>query len=301
MTKDFTIGSRTTRLSGLFLVEDRTTPWHMGFNHPRQDAVAVDPRDPEIFFTAGLNGVLRSLDRGETWRIMTSWDMTEPKDIAIDPNAPDHIYIGLPDGIGVSTDAGVSWSRMDSGISRKYTQSILVDRTTEGRLVAGTEKGIYLSEDGARNWSLVQPVAATVTDVEQSPHDPLVYLATTQEDGVFMSRDGARSWRQLEGLTTEHTLHNGDFDATDPDRLAVSSWSTGVQVSEDGGQTWSARNDGLPSTNVWRVGVDPDISGRLYCSPHQDAVYFSDDFGRSWSRGFFEGAVVWDFAFIARP
>ncbi|RKX34425.1 MAG: hypothetical protein DRP71_07105 [Verrucomicrobia bacterium] len=301
MTKDFTIGKRTTRLSGLFRIEDRTTPRHIGFNHPKQDAVAVDPSDPKVIFTAGLNGVLRSLDGGESWRIMTSWDMTEPKDIVIDPNAPDHIIVGLPDGIGVSRDRGVSWDRMDSGIPRKYTQSIVVDRTEAGRMVAGTEKGIYLSEDGAKHWTLVQPADATVTNVSQSPHDPGVYMATTQENGVLMSTDGARSWHQLDGLTSAHTIHNGDFDTTDPDRLAVCGWTIGVQVSEDGGKTWTARNDGLPTANVWRVAIDPDISGRLYCSPHQEAVYVSDDFGLTWRHGFFEGAVVWDFAFIARP
>ncbi len=301
MTKDFTIGKRTTRLSGLFRIEDRVTPRHIGFNHPKQDAVAVTPRDPNVIFTAGLNGVLRSVDGGESWRIMTSWDMTEPKDIAIDPNAPDHVYIALPDGIGVSIDHGESWNRMDSGIRNKYTQSIVVDRTSEGRLVAGTEKGIYLSEDGAETWTLAHPADATVTDVDQSPHDPGVFLATTQENGILLSNDGARSWRPLDGLTSAHTLHNGDFDATDPDRLVVCGWAIGVQVSEDGGKTWNARNDGLPSTNVWRVAFDPDISGRLYCSPHQDAVYISDDFGLTWRHGFFEGATVWDFAFFARP
>jgi photosystem II stability/assembly factor-like uncharacterized protein len=254
-----------------------------------------------VIFTVGLNGVLRSLDGGDSWRIMTSWDMTEPKDIAIDPNAPDHVYIALPDGIGVSTDQGSSWKRMDSGIRRKYTQSIVVDRTSEGRLVAGTEKGIFLSEDGAGTWTLAQPADATVTDVDQSPHDPNVFLATTQENGVLLSTDGALSWHQLDGLTSAHTIHNGDFDATDPDRLAVCGWTIGVQVSEDGGKTWTARNDGLPSTDVWRVAIDPDISGRLYCSPHQNAVFISDDFGLTWKHGFFEGATVWDFNFVARP
>lgn len=301
MTKDFTIGKRTTRQSGLFFMEDRTTPIHLGFNHPRQDAVTLDPRDHRIMFTAGLNGVLRSLDAGASWRIMTSWDMTEPKDIAIDPNAPDHIYLALPDGIGVSRDRGVTWTRKDAGIPRKYTQSIVVDRTRAGRLVAGTEKGIFLSEDGAETWLLVQTADATVTDVAQSPHDPLTYLATTQENGILMSHDGARTWSQLPGLTSAHTLHNGNFDATNPDRLAVSAWGIGVQVSEDGGKTWAARNEGLPSTNVWQIGIDPDLSGRLYASPHENAVYISDDFGQTWQRGFFEGAVVWDFAFIARP
>ncbi|MEZ5278367.1 MAG: hypothetical protein R3F07_18440 [Opitutaceae bacterium] len=298
MTRDFTIGSRTTRDSGLFFIENRTTPRHFGFNHPRQDAVVADPRDRNILYTVGLNGVLGSRDNGATWRILTSWDMTEPKDIAIDPNQPDHLYIGLPDGIGVSHDAGETWTRMDDGIPRKYTQTLAVDRSRAGRVIAGTEKGIYLSEDGAVHWTLVQAADATVTDLDQSPHDPAVFMATTQVDGVLMSRDGGRSWGQLPGTKSGFTLYNGDFDATDPNRLAICGWIQGVQVSEDGGKTWSQRNEGLPNTNVWKIGVDPDIAGRLYASPHQEAVYISDDFGRSWRPGFFEGAVVWDFAFL---
>lgn len=298
MTRDFTIGKRTTRDSGLFLIENRTTPRHFGFNHPRQDAIVADPRDRSVLFTVGLNGVLGSRDDGKTWRILTSWDMTEPKDIAIDPNLPDHVYIALPDGIGVSTDAGQTWERRDAGIRRKYTQTLVIDRTRAGHVLAGTEKGIYLSRDGALTWTLVQAVDATVTDLDQSPHDPAVFMATTQENGVLMSRDSGSSWRRLDGITAAHTLYNGDFDATDPDRLAVCGWTLGVQVSEDGGRTWVTRNEGLPNTNVWKVGVDPDISGRIYCSPHQEAVHVSDDFGRTWRPGFFEGAIVWDFAFL---
>src|SRR5690606_30010046 len=95
---------------------------HVGFNHPRIDALAADPRDPQVLYTAGLNGVMRSLDAGRSWRIMTSWDMTEPKDLAIDPHQPDRVYIALPDGIGVSEDRGQSWQRRQEGITRPYTQ-----------------------------------------------------------------------------------------------------------------------------------------------------------------------------------
>jgi photosystem II stability/assembly factor-like uncharacterized protein len=226
--------------------------------------------------------------------------MTEANDIAVDPNAPDHVYIGLPDGIGVSRDRGVTWQRVDDGIRRKYTQTVAVDRTRAGRLLAGTELGIYVSDDAARSWRLVRPSTATVTDIRQSPHDPAVFLASTQSDSVWFSSDGGSTWRTMEGAPAGMTLHNCAFDATDRNRLALSGWGCGVVVSEDGGKTWVARNSGLPNTEVWRVGIDPDISGRLYASPHQESVYVSDDFGRTWRPHWFEGAIVWEFVFKPR-
>ena len=148
-----------------------------------------------MFYTATLNGCVQTTDGGQTWRIGTSWDMTEPKDVCVDPNAPDHIYLALPDGIAVSPDRGATWPRRENGLPErgKYTQTIEVDRTQAGRVLAGCESGIYLTEDGAQSWRRVLPTNATVDDVQQSPHDPQLWLAVTQSDGAFQFRATAAS------------------------------------------------------------------------------------------------------------
>ncbi|WP_158277501.1 YCF48-related protein [Opitutus sp. ER46] len=299
-SKPFIIGSQVVLRNGLYQVEDRANPVHIGFNHPRIDAVAVDPRDPRRIYIAGNNGVMRSTDAGRTWKIVTSWDMTEGKDINVDPHAPDHVYVALPDGIAVSRDAGETWHRAQAGIKRAYTQSIIVDRTRAGRVLAGTELGIYLSEDGATTWTKVFASTKTVHDVRQSPHDPRVFLAATQAEGLQRSTDGGKTWQELTGVGRAHTLHNVGFDPADPRRLIVAGWNCGVLVSEDDGATWTPRNDGLPNAQVWRVGVDPDFPGRLYASVNQSPVYASDDFGRTWKVQWFTAATVWDFVFVPR-
>ncbi|MFP4540113.1 MAG: WD40/YVTN/BNR-like repeat-containing protein [Opitutales bacterium] len=301
MASDHTMGKRTERVSGLYISPDREELRHLGFNHPRQDTVAVDPRDPTVLFTVGLNGVLRSTDGGESWRIMTSWDMTEPKDLAIDPNRPDHLYIGLPDGVGVSTDGGQHWERRDTGIRRKYTQTIAVDRTQAGRVLAGTELGLYLSEDAGQNWKRVLATTKTVTDVAQSPHDPAHWILSTQAEGAWQSHDGGRSWQRFRALPGASTLHNIVFDPHDPQRMALSGWELGVRLTEDGGQTWSDRTAGLPSPHVWRVTFDPDFPERLYAGPHEQAIHVSHDTGRTWEAKWLPGAIVWDFVFTPRP
>jgi photosystem II stability/assembly factor-like uncharacterized protein len=147
----------------------------------------------------------------------------------------------------------------------KYTQAIKVDRTRAGRVLAACEIGIYLTEDGAQNWRQVLPTKETVNDVQQSPHDPKLWLAITQSAGAWISRDGGVTWRTSPACPSDRALYNVTFDVTNPQRFAIGSWAQGVLTSEDGGKTWTDRNAGLPDGHcVWRVGVDPE--GRLYAS-----------------------------------
>ena len=298
LTKDFTIGRKTVSKSGVFRSSDRKTFEHVGFHHPRIDSAAFDPRDAGVFYLAALNGVLGTRDGGASWRILTGWNMTEPKDVAVDPHCPDRIYAALPDGIIVSLDQGQNWAYKDKGIERKYTQVIAVDRTRADRIIAGTELGIYLSEDGAENWRLVLSTHATVNDIVQSPHQAEVLLAVTQSDGAWISRNGGSSWKPFSNLGNEHTLHSAAFHPKDSKQMAICGWGAGVMTTEDGGKTWERRDQGLPSEHIWSLAIDPDFSNRIYANPYQEAVYVSDDFGRSWEPFLFQGALVWDYDFI---
>jgi hypothetical protein len=294
------MGSTATVANGLFRSNDRVNFEHVGFSHIRTWDLTNDPRDPSILYVSVLDGVLRTPDRGKTWRRLTSWDMTEPKAIKFDLNAPDRIYAGLPDGIAVSPDRGETWLRMNDGIRRGYTHSLIVDRTKAGRVLAGTELGIYLTEDGARSWRKVLPTSQVVYDIRQSPHDPNVMLAVTSVDGAFHSADAGRTWRRIEGVPKDHTLHYGHFDASNPNRLVICGWEAGVLVSEDRGRTWTDRTNGLPNRQIWCVSPDPDIPNRLYAGPYLKPVYVSDDFGLNWRTLCFERAIVYNIVFIPR-
>lgn len=298
----FVVGSKMVTLSGLFQRGADDTYGHFGLNFPYLTSVAVDPRNPQVLFAASINGVLCSTDGGANWRIGTSWDMTEPKDVVIDPNAPDHIYLALPDGIAVSTDGGRTWPRREHGLPErgKYTQAVRVDRTRAGRVFAACESGIYLTEDGAGSWRRVFASRATVTDVRQSPHEAKLWLATTQSDGALLSRDGGLTWNKIAGVPSAEAHYNAAFDATNPRRFAIGGWTYGVLVTEDGGATWTDRNAGLPAEHcVFRVGIDPD-TGRLLAAVYKDAVFASDDFGRTWRKHGLEGSVVYNFIFVPK-
>lgn len=287
--------------SGLYVSSDRRSFSHLGPSHIRVFTVAPDPLERTTVWIALLDGVVRARDGGRTWRTMTGWDMTEPRALAFDPGVPERIYAGLPDGIAVSLDHGQTWRRSHQGIRRAYTETITVDRTRSGRILAGTEKGIYLSEDAARSWRLVQATERTTYDLLQSPHQPARYFAVTSSDGAFRSDDGGRSWRRVAGVPATRTLYACTFDPATPERLALCGWGVGVQVSEDGGDTWSDRSAGLPNREVWTVRADPDQPGRLFAAPHLAPLHVSDDFGRTWRPAAFEKAIIYDLVFVPRP
>ena len=303
VNRNYVIGSKIVTTNGLFQRDSEAGEWrHFGYNDTTISAVAFDPRDRNVIYTTTLNGIWRSLDGGESWRMTNSWDMTEGRDVEVDPHAPDTVYFALPDGVAVSTDRGQTWTRRENGLPDrgKYTQTIAVDRTQEGRVLAGCEKGIFLTENAGIKWRQVLPTETTVNDVQQSPHEPNHWLAATDTDGVWASRDGGETWTAFEGLPSAEAFYNVTYDPTDASRLAVASWAYGVWTSEDAGKTWTNRNAGLPEKpRAWRVGVDPN-SGRLYASIFQETLYYSDDFGRAWTPDALEGSQVNAFHFVPR-
>lgn len=275
---------------------------HIGINYPLTISATFDPRDPDVFYVACLSGVLRTLDGGKTWRLVTGWDETEPKSIAVDSRHSEIVYTGLPDGIVVSRDRGQTWTRSEKGLPErgKYTQVVQADRHRGGRVLIGCESGIYLTEDGAKSWKRVLATTDTVNDIQQSPHHPKWWVAVTQSAGALESTDGGASWKPIKGVPSDKALYNVAFAAREPLRLAIASWSHGVLVTEDGGKTWAPRNAGLPSSgHVWRTAIDPD-SRFLYVAIFGQGLYASKDFGLTWRAAGMEGASVQTFTFVPR-
>lgn len=281
--------------SGLFL--NAAGGWQrLGYTHPAIETLDYDPRNPRVIYLAAGNGCVRSTDGGATWRITTSWDITELRDVSVDRNRPDTVWVAIPDGVGVTRDAGRSWTWRGPATARKFTQTIRVDRLRAGRVLAGGEAGLFLTSDDGAVWRQVL-AGVQVTDVAQSPHDAGEWMAATQDGGVFLSRDSGQQWRRVSGLPAA-VFYNASYDPAMRGRIAVAGWGFGVMVSEDGGKSWVARTAGLPSHNVWRTSFDPDHPGRLYASVHEEALFVSADSGENWRSAGLPGSILTDMIFV---
>lgn len=299
LTRDYLVGGKFQD-SGLFAYRDGL--WrHIGFKHPRIEALAAHPENPNILYLAAGNGVLRTTDAGHSWRIVTDWRQNLTKDVAVDPHAPDDLYLATPEGLWVSRDRGDHWEWLNSGIKRPYIMTVEVDSTRQGRVFGGYEQGIFLSENGARSW---QPVAAKgihITAIRQSAANPGLWVAATQEGGLHLSRDGGRNWAKNPDIPVSALLYCLALHPLDADRIATGGYETGLYLSSNGGKDWIQIREPFPATTINEVLFHPDQKETLIVNVPREGVYRSDDFGQSWSSMNLPSSVVWDMAFLPNP
>jgi len=296
-TKDYVVGAKLPA-SGIFLRSWRGEWRHTGFNHPSITAFDFDPRDASVVYAAAGNGLLRVTEKGERWKILTGNDVTELLDVACDRNQAGTIYFAHTHGIQVTHDSGVNWRDASSELRRKYTAALRVDSRRAGVLLAGTEQGVFRSEDGGAHWKLAGAAGIQVLHLEQSPHDACFWLAATEGSGLFASTDCGVTFESAGNLGVGRNIYDIAFDAAERDHVALAGWGVGVAVSEDRGKSWQVRNSGLPTANVWSVVYDPGQPGRIYASVHEDAIYVSTDNGLTWRKDGLNGSSVFRMKFV---
>jgi photosystem II stability/assembly factor-like uncharacterized protein len=292
--------SSTPTDSGLYRREAGGRWVHFGPRILGIGSVAAQPGNPAILLIASADGVVRSTDAGRTWRKTTGWEVLDVRSIAFDPLNPLQVYAATQWGPIRSDDAGAHWTPAHAGLAKLYSQSVIADRTRSGRVLVGTEDGIYASTDAARTWTRVTSTpATTVLRLAQSAADGRLFLAGTQHHGAWLSRDGGVTWQQTDPGSATANLYAATLNPHDVAIMAVGGWNTGVRVSTDGGATWSDRTAGLPVKHIFVLAFDPVTPGRLWASTFEEGTFYSDDLGRTWLEGGLYGAYGFDYVFIA--
>jgi len=201
---------------------------HNGICDSTIEDIAVDPTNPNVVYTAGLNTeVCKTVNGGASWFASMSGipDDISAHSVTIDPNHPDVLYVGTVfDGIYRSDDAGASWLRLPS-TEGSEVPNVCVDRTDSSRVLAITGIWAYRSDDAGQTWIDVSPsTQITYQDCEIGPTGEFLV------GGIGMS--------------------------------GQSVWGTQVFRSTDQGTTWTLL-DGAPLGRVQDIRVDPFDHGRV--------------------------------------
>ena len=260
--------------------------------------LAVAPGDPSVMFLPGADGVIRSRDGGATWRQVTGWDVADVRCIVFDPEKPALVYAATQWGPIRSTDGGESWRSAQQGLAGHYCQTLVADPLHSGRVLLGTEDGIYVSTDAAQTWTRVDSPATTVLRIMRSAVDAQLLLAGTLGRGAWRSRDNGATWAPVDAGSAKANLYAAALSLTDAKTMAVGGWDVGVRISTDGGATWMDRSAGLPVKNVLVLAFDPDAKGRLWAATFEEGSFYSDDLGRTWKDGGLYGADGTDYIFV---
>ncbi len=135
-----------------------------------------------------------------------------------------------------SVDRGVTWER--AGGSFAGSPRINSFGAVGSRVFAGTDAGIYSSDDEGETW---RKTSATARTISFATSGSTIY-AGTHSAGLLASHDQGRTWNSLAGLASKNirsllAIGNKLIAGTDAD---------GVMVSYDSGKSWAAHNAGLP-------------------------------------------------------
>jgi len=286
--------------SGVFLRGADDDSWtRIGPVIQAMNSISSDPSQPSVLFIACGNGIVRSRDNGETWRMVTGWRESDFTKIAVDPENGDNVYAASVWGLHVSRDGGDTWSAANKGLKEKYCKTVIVDERNTKRVLLGTDDGIYTSSNRAESWTAVKSSPkSNILRMERSRANLDLWIAGTEGEGVFISDSDGKRWEPVADKLKDRNIYAVALHPENASRMAVGGWNSGVWVSGDGGNSWRDRTAGLPSPNVTAVTYDPNHSDRLWASTFEEGTYYSDDAGKTWQDGDLYGAYVYDLGSI---
>lgn len=262
---------------------------------------------------AGVNGegVYKTTDGGATWQIANQGlTGVVPNQLHPDPDQPGTLYAfkELLHSAYKATQGGSVWQTLP--ITRVV--SILVDPFTTTRIYAGTDRGIYISEDEGQTWPEFVQIGPPPEYEEHYWYWPVVLRAhpdqpgellaglthnvgdyTSRPGSIYHSTDWGQTWTQsvISPNQPISNLRDIAYDSISPTIVYAATGDSGADVqgpllrSTDGGETWTP----LGIEGVIAIELEPDTH-RLYISNHPvceeggqtSALCFSDDYGKTW-------------------
>ena len=269
-----------TDSAGLFRSGDSGRTWHnvaeMGRTLVRRVTFS-DPDGSTAYAVTG-RGLFETDDGGESWQRVAR--IVSGRLDALALTSQGDVYVGTGDGALFRRKAGGdAWKRWGAGIGVKGLLSSLVVASPT-RWYAGTERGLYLSDDGGLTWRLAQPgpgrPQATALAMTS---DGSLLLGTN--DGLFRWNDAGLRWEpSSDGLPGDIALALAPA-LSKPGVIYAGLASNGLYRSSDGGRRWSATGWTRPGTPA--VLVDPDDSDHVYIRVAYERVYESRDGGATWT------------------
>jgi photosystem II stability/assembly factor-like uncharacterized protein len=255
--------------------------------------VMVDPRNSmRVMLATDRAGVLASTDgahsflttnHGYTHRYVTS--------ILADKNDPNTIFVSVVNdrelgGVFVSHDAGQHWIQNSKGLDGRDVFTL--KQTSNGELVAGTNRGMFMLAHHATEWSPINDIVerpssrtartktevhsvltARVNDVEITP---TMWMAATSA-GLFTSSNQGKSWNG------GAVMGKQDFVSVRSDgSLIALATRSDVLVSKDNGSTWQ---DSSLSASISSIrGVTISDGQIMFAS--REGAFRSPNAGAGW-------------------
>jgi photosystem II stability/assembly factor-like uncharacterized protein len=261
------------------------------------------------YFGSTGGGIWKTEDAGMNWKNISDGFLKTGSvgAIAVAPNDSNVLYVGMGehpvrgvmtsagDGMYRSTDGGQTWQHIGlknsehiAAIRIHPTDSETVWVAVQGALwKTSTEKGIYKTTDGGKNWRKVLFVDAHTgaADLSLDATNPRILYAGMWDhqrypwkvrsggkgSGIWKSVDSGETWTKLtEGLPDMMGKIAVDVSPVNPNRIFanIEAEKGGVFRSDDGGKKWKQVNSSrVTVARAWyyiEIFADPQNENGVY-------------------------------------
>jgi photosystem II stability/assembly factor-like uncharacterized protein len=206
-------------------------------------------------------------------------------------------------GIMICERESDRWVQSMHMLTDQHVTSIIA---REGVILAGTENGVFRSDDEGKTWREARD-GLTARHVRWMAYHPDISdfeFAGTEPAGIFISHDGGESWSACAEVAQLRDKHKWSIPYS-PEAGCVRGFAFhgsrayaavevgGVLRSDDNGETWQLAegSDGNPSfegppepfvyPDVHSIEVHPS-SPELVYAPTGGGFYRSNDGGKTW-------------------
>lgn len=225
-------------------------------------------------------------------------------------------------GLSISHDGGKTFRRPDPLIADTRVYEVHADPTNSNVIYAGTETGIFKSEDKGQTFNHVGLDGKWIWRIAVDPVDPTIVFAgvktvTADFKGpwIYRSKDAGRTWEgtsasfdpvfpspRVQQLTELNRMTGLAIDPQNHNNVWATVEADGVSRSLDGGDTWTKMNSNLPGDmsfgyiDFHDIAVASNPSTAVLAQRNND-ILISTDQGETWeSTG--AGVDKWDKPFV---
>jgi len=217
-----------------------------------------------------------------------------------------YVYVGLGgegENIGLGgmyrrADDTQEWQAINNGLPNEpQIRALLVQPQNPQTIYAGTQNGVYRSDDRGDHWQALDSHRGDVWSLALHPTDPGVIFAGYEPCAIYRSEDSGESWEQMDTTRVKHphiTTYMPPLgkrvigiavDPSDPQDMYGAIEVGGLLASRDGGASWDSIIDGPYVRNntldLHGVQVSAASPGTVHIIT-QVAMFRSRDRGGHW-------------------